>query len=124
MSGDAAAASSPDVGSARLAQARCLVAGAFSGNGELAAAVPGFSPRESQREMALAALESEALLSHPLLDFDKLLFVKRMTDTSGHIYEDPYGGNVMGGNLCILSPVAPDGKVAGALFVPLTCLGK
>ncbi len=60
MSGDAAAASSPDVGSTRLAQARRLVAAAFSGNGELAAAVPGFSPRDSQREMALAVFDTIA----------------------------------------------------------------
>ncbi|MDP6635422.1 MAG: hypothetical protein QGG42_11015 [Phycisphaerae bacterium] len=57
------------------------------------------------------ALRRNAMLDHPLLKFDKLLFVKRLTDTSGHIYEDHYGGKVMGGNLCILSPVAPDGKV-------------
>jgi hypothetical protein len=58
-----------------------------------------------------AELRRNAMLDHPLLKFDKLLFVRRMTDTSGHIYEDHYGGKVMGGNLCILSPVAPDGKV-------------
>jgi len=56
-------------------------------------------------------LRRDAMLGHPLLKFDKLLFVKRMTDTSGHIYEDHYGGKVMGGNLCILSPVSPSGKV-------------
>ena len=60
---------------------------------------------------ASMSLRRQAMLDHPLLKFDKLLFVKRMTDTSGHIYEDPYGGKVMGGNLCILSPVAPNGKV-------------
>ncbi|MDP6547160.1 MAG: hypothetical protein QGH60_24550, partial [Phycisphaerae bacterium] len=60
---------------------------------------------------ASMSLRRQAMLSHPLLKFDKLLFVKRMTDTSAHIYEDPYGGNVMGGKLCVLSPVAPNGKV-------------
>ena len=60
---------------------------------------------------ASVALRRQAMLDHPLLKFDKLLFVKRMTDTSGHIYEDHYGGKVMGGNLCVLSPVSPDGKV-------------
>ena len=75
-------------------------------------AVAGGAPEQKQPvEDSLQSLRHQAMLDHPLLKFDKLLFVKRMTDTSGHIYEDPYGGNVMGGNLCILSPVAPDGKV-------------
>jgi hypothetical protein len=64
------------------------------------------------------------MLSHPLLDFEKLLFVKRFTLTSSHIYSDHWDGSrKMGGNLCILSPVAPDGQVtelvpqlAGGLF--------
>jgi ATP-dependent DNA helicase DinG len=60
VSGEAAAASSPDVGSARLAQARRVVAAAFSGDGELASAVAGFSPRDSQREMALAVFDTIA----------------------------------------------------------------
>jgi len=60
VSGNSAAASSPDVGSTRLSEARRLVAAAFSGGGALAAAVPGFSPRESQREMALAVLDTIA----------------------------------------------------------------
>ena len=60
---------------------------------------------------ALATLRRRAMLDHPLLKFDKLLFVKRITNQAGHIYEDHYGGRTMGGNLCILSPVARDGKV-------------
>ena len=59
MSGPAAA--SADEGSpTRLAQARRRVAAAFSGDGELAAAVAGFSPRDSQREMALAVFDTIA----------------------------------------------------------------
>ena len=73
---------------------------------------------------ALVSLRRRAMLSHPLLDFDSLLFVKRLTYTSSHIYSDHWDGSrKMGGNLCILSPVAPDGRVrelvpqlAGGLF--------
>jgi len=61
---------------------------------------------------ALVALRRQAMLSHPLLDFEKLLFVKRTTYSSSHIYSDfNDGSRKMGGNLCILSPVIPDGKV-------------
>jgi len=48
----------PDVGSSRLAQARRRVAAAFSGDGELATAVAGFSPRASQQAMALAVFDT------------------------------------------------------------------
>jgi len=41
-----------------------------------------------------------------------LIFVRRITYTSSHIYTDHYDGSRhMGGNLCILSPVGPGGKV-------------
>ena len=61
-------------------------------------------------EKALAALERNVLLSHPLLDFDKLLFVRRGGWGSSHIY-NCYGGGASDSNICILSPVAPDGTV-------------
>jgi hypothetical protein len=52
------------------------------------------------------------VLTDPLLNFDKLLFLKRFTYHSSHIYTDYFDGSGrMGGNLCVLSPVAPDGKV-------------
>jgi hypothetical protein len=53
------------------------------------------------------------LLGDPrLTGIDKLLFVRRKTYHSSHIYTDHFDGSGrMGGNLCILSPVAPDGKV-------------
>jgi len=74
--------------------------------------VAGGSPEQIQRiEDDLSNLRSRAMLDHPLLKFDKLLFVKRITNRAGHIYEDHYGGTTMGGNLCVLSPVAPDGEV-------------
>jgi len=45
-------------------------------------------------------------------NFDKLVFLRRYTYQSSHIYTDHYDGSTLaGGNLCILSPVAPDGKV-------------
>ena len=44
--------------------------------------------------------------------FDELIFVQRNTYQSSHIYTDFYDGSgLMGGNLCILAPVQPDGKV-------------
>jgi hypothetical protein len=52
------------------------------------------------------------VFANPAWDFDKLLFVKRLTYTSSHIYTDHYdGSNRFGGNLCILSPIGPEGKV-------------
>jgi len=94
------------------------------------AAENGTPEQKQPVEDALATLRRQAMLAHPLLKFDKphgppggLLFVKRFTNSAGHIYEDHYGGRTMGGNLCILSPVAPGGKVteiapqlAGGLF--------
>ncbi|MDP6545968.1 MAG: hypothetical protein QGH60_18465 [Phycisphaerae bacterium] len=58
----------------------------------------------------LIALRSEALLSHPALKFDKLLFIKRKAAGYGHTYSDQHSGD-MGGGLCVLSPVSPEGKV-------------
>ena len=64
------------------------------------------------------------VLADPRLRFDKLLCVKRPTYQSSHIYTDHYDGSTLtGGNLCMLSPVAPDGRIteiapqlAGGLF--------
>jgi len=87
-------------------------------------AAQGGTPEQIQKaEDALASLRRQAMLDHPLLKFDKLLFVKRMTNAPGHIYEDHRAGRTMGGNLCILSPVTPNGRVteiapqlAGGIF--------
>ena len=49
-----------DGSASRLAAARRRVAAAFSGGGELASAVVGFSPRASQQEMALAVFDTLA----------------------------------------------------------------
>jgi hypothetical protein len=56
------------------------------------------------------ALRREIMLAHPLLDFDKLLFLKRTSSHYSHTYSGPQA-NIMGGSLCVLSPVSPDGKV-------------
>jgi len=62
-------------------------------------------------EEALKSLRREAMLAHPALKFDKLLFVKRPSE--GHNTYADSGGNMEAeaGKLCILSPAAPDGKI-------------
>jgi len=64
---------------------------------------------ERTTEAKLAALRSEAMLAHPALKFDKLLFTKRPPE-GGHIYEG-HQQRKFGSQLCVLSPVSPDGKV-------------
>lgn len=71
----------------------------------------GTPDQREQVEDALQSLRRDAMLAHPQLDFDKLLFVKRYPLNSGHIYEDHCAPGEVGGNLCVLSPVAQDGKV-------------
>ena len=67
-------------------------------------------PKEkSAIEGSLAALRRDAMLAHPALKFDKLLFVKR-TSFTFNTYQDSQA-NKEGGNLCVLSPVALGGKV-------------
>jgi hypothetical protein len=69
------------------------------------------SPEELQQlEDALYALRREILLAHPLLDFDNLLFIKRPSNGYGHTYADQHARD-LGGSLCVLSPVSPDGEV-------------
>jgi len=58
----------------------------------------------------LLVLRSEVMLGHPHMNFDKLIFLKRPSGGYGHTYTDQHANHV-GGNLCILSPVSPDGKV-------------
>ena len=67
---------------------------------------------EDQQKIAdaLAALRRRAMLAHPALKFDRLLFLKRSAGGYGHTYADQ-NGNTMGGNLCVLSPVSAEGKV-------------
>lgn len=79
------------------------------------AAEGGTSEQKHKIEDALKSLRREAMLAHPLLAFDRLLFVKRMAFHDTHIYgvyqNGTRGSYATGGNLCILSPVAPDGEV-------------
>ncbi len=76
---------------------------------ELAATAAG-TDEQQKAEIALTSLRREAMLAHPLIDFDKLLFLKRTASGYGHTYTDQHSF-AMGGNLCVLSPVSPDGKV-------------
>ena len=69
------------------------------------------SPEQLQEiHDAATALRREIMLAHPLLDFDKLLFLKRSSHKYSHTYAGPQA-NIMGGSLCVLSPVSPDGKI-------------
>jgi len=87
------------------------------------AATKGGTPEQKgEIEGALASLRKRAMLDHPALDFDALLFVKgKYHGASTYTKHLRNGGG--GGNLCVLSPVSPMGKVtelvpelAGGLF--------
>jgi len=69
------------------------------------------APAEQRKTIddALKALRREAMLAHPSLDFDKLIFLKR-PGGYGHTYTDQHAFGTEG-NLCVLSPVTADGKV-------------
>jgi len=73
------------------------------------AARGGGTEDEQKVSDALAALRREAMLAHPALKFDKLLFVKR-TPFVFNTYQDSKA-NTEGGSLCVLSPVTAEGKV-------------
>jgi hypothetical protein len=69
------------------------------------------TPEQKQGiEDALKSLQREAMLAHPALKFDKLLFISKL-----HRGQSIYTGHLQksdgGGNLCVLSPVSPHGKV-------------
>jgi len=64
---------------------------------------------KSATEQALKSLRRKAMLDHPALKFDKLIFLKR-EPVACNSYSDP-GICGSAGNLCILSPVSTDGKV-------------
>ncbi|MDP6545087.1 MAG: hypothetical protein QGH60_13955 [Phycisphaerae bacterium] len=67
---------------------------------------------EDMQQMSDASLElrSRAMLAHPMLDFDKLLFIRRPVTGYNHTYA-VQRTMTMGSSLCVLSPVSPDGKV-------------
>jgi len=58
----------------------------------------------------LHKLQREAMLAHPSLDFDKLLFLKRHY-VGASIYTEHEADGPGGGNICLLSPVSANGKV-------------
>jgi hypothetical protein len=71
------------------------------------------SPEQLQEiHDALTAIRRRAMLNHPALRLDckKLLFLQRSAGGYGHTYSDQQSGGA-GGNLCVLSPVGPEGKV-------------
>jgi len=76
------------------------------------AAQRGTAEDQQKIEDSLQALRRRAMLAHPALKFDKLLFLKRGAGYYGHTYASQHvTPNVKGGSLCVLSPVSPDGKV-------------
>ncbi len=66
--------------------------------------------RKQPTEDALKSLQREAMLAHPALGFDKLLFLKQVY-RGPSIYTGHNADGSPGGNLCVLSPVSPNGKV-------------
>lgn len=70
---------------------------------QLSARVDGLGPQEPEGKQ-LDLVRYDALVrKNPLMDFDKLLFIKRYTYQSSHFYTDFIDGCVrFGGNLCIL----------------------
>lgn len=57
-------------------------------------------------------LKNRIALRNPLLDFARLLFVRRQTYDTSHIYTTYFdGSHRFGGNLAVLTPVGPEGHV-------------
>jgi formylglycine-generating enzyme required for sulfatase activity len=84
--------------------------------------------RDAKQEMSALAeqfrrLQQEALLANPLLDFDRLLLVKRGTDQKKLGLPQNWQGNCAlprtgyDNEIAVLSPVRPDGKLT-TLFKP------
>ena len=78
------------------------------------------TPASEDRTKALVALRGEALLANPLLDFDKLLLIRRKGNlgmpanwcSNSSIRKTGYDNDI-----AVLSPVAPNGKLT-TLFKP------
>ena len=69
------------------------------------------APEQKQKiEDALQSLQRDVMLAHPALKFDKLLFLKQK-HVGSSIYTEHRVDGPGGGNLCVLSPVSPNGKV-------------
>jgi len=87
------------------------------------AAQRGTAEDQQEIEEALKALRSRAMLAHPALKFDKLLFLKRPANGYGHTYADQHAKEI-GGSLCVLSAVtwntaAPSENGTGGKVTPL-----
>lgn len=66
--------------------------------------------------VAAYRLKNRVALSNPLLSFGKLLFAKRQTYDTSHIYTTYFdGSHRFGGSLAMLSPPRPDGPVEAVL---------
>jgi len=59
---------------------------------------------------SLATLRRDVLLANPEMNFKSLLFLKRPSRQYSHTYSSQHVG-LLGGSLCVLSPVSPEGKV-------------
>jgi len=78
--------------------------------GQQAVLAEGTDEQKQKIENSLNSLQNQALLAHPALKFDKLLFVKKFT-RGVSVYTGHRSHGNPGGNLCVLSPVGPEGKV-------------
>ncbi|NQT37317.1 MAG: hypothetical protein HQ581_07510, partial [Planctomycetes bacterium] len=84
--------------------------GQYPGGKQFLKQLSELQAKQSTTEDALKALRIRAMLAHPAMKFDKLLFLKRPDNGYGHTYADQHG-KTLGGSLCVLSPVSPEGKV-------------
>jgi hypothetical protein len=68
---------------------------------------------ETIDEVALKSLRREAMLDHPALKFDKLLFLKQeyVAASTYTLQRIQYQAAIRPRNICLLSPVSADGKV-------------
>ena len=79
------------------------------------------APAGAERTAALAALQAEALLANPLMDFDKLLMVRRSARNIGlpanWQSNSSIGKTGYDNDIAVLSPVRPGGKLT-TLYKP------
>jgi len=84
---------------------------------------PDQRPPLAELEQRLAALRREALLANPLLDFERLLVIRRSTKSPDLGLPNNFNSNSVlrttghDDSLCILAPVRPEGELQ-AVFRP------
>ncbi|MDP6522582.1 MAG: hypothetical protein QGH15_00040 [Kiritimatiellia bacterium] len=73
----------------------------------------GTTNEQQAVEIALKSLRREAMLDHPALQFDKLLFIKQeyASASTYTLQKIHYKPGSQARNLCLLSPVSADGKI-------------